>query len=99
MLIEGRLDFLVDDERVELEPYDTLVTPQKSPHLVRALDGETATLLAFWPFREDRFEGTTYQREFPGLYSRFTGGVTPRGARRSSRVRRPTAPRRRGLSP
>lgn len=67
MLVEGRLDFLVDGERVELEPYDTLTIPPEIPHTSRALEGETATLLAFWPLREDRVEGTSYQEEFPAL--------------------------------
>ncbi len=67
MLVEGRLDFLVDGERVELEPYDTLVIPPEVPHTSRAVDGETATLLAFWPLREDRLDGTAYQTEFPEL--------------------------------
>jgi quercetin dioxygenase-like cupin family protein len=67
MLVEGRLDFLVDGERVELEPYDTLAIPPEIPHTSRALEGETATLLAFWPLREDRLDGTAYQREFPEL--------------------------------
>lgn len=67
MLVEGRLDFLVDGERVELEPYDTLAIPPEIPHTSRAVDGETATLLAFWPLREDRLDGTAYQQEFPDL--------------------------------
>ena len=67
MLVEGRLDFLVDGERVELEPYDTLMIPPEVPHTSRAVEGETATLLAFWPLREDRLEATTYQEEFPDL--------------------------------
>ncbi len=67
MLVEGRLDFLVDGERVELEPYDTLMIPPEVPHTSRAVEGETATLLAFWPLREDRLEATTYQEEFPEL--------------------------------
>ncbi|ELY54467.1 cupin domain-containing protein [Natronolimnohabitans innermongolicus] len=67
VLVEGRLDFLVDGERVELEPYDTLVIPPEIPHTSRAVDGETATLLAFWPLREDRLDATTYQTEFPDL--------------------------------
>jgi len=67
LLVEGRLDFLVDGERVELEPYDTLFIPPDVPHTSRAVDGETATLLAFWPLREDRLDGTAYQREFPEL--------------------------------
>lgn len=67
MLVEGRLDFLVDGERVELEPYDTLAIPPEIPHTSRAVEGETATLLAFWPLREDRLDGTAYQQEFPEL--------------------------------
>lgn len=67
MLVEGRLDFLVDGERVELKPYDTLAIPPEIPHTSRAIDGETATLLAFWPLREDRLAGTAYQQEFPDL--------------------------------
>ncbi|ARS89435.1 cupin domain-containing protein [Natrarchaeobaculum aegyptiacum] len=67
MLVEGRLDFLVNGERVELEPYDTLVIPPEVPHTSRAVEGETATLVAFWPLREDRLEATTYQAEFPAL--------------------------------
>ena len=67
MLVEGRLDFLVDGEIVELEPYDTLVIPPEIPHTSRAVEGESATLLAFWPLREDRLEATDYQREFPEL--------------------------------
>ncbi len=67
MLVEGRLDFLVDGEWVELEPYDTLVIPPEIPHTSRAVDGETATLLAFWPLREDRLDATKYQTEFPDL--------------------------------
>ncbi|MFB6235914.1 MAG: cupin domain-containing protein [Halopenitus sp.] len=65
MLVEGRLDFLVDGERLELEPYETLAIPPEIPHTSRAVEGETATLLAFWPLREDRIEGTAYQEEFP----------------------------------
>lgn len=65
MLVEGRLDFLVNGERLELEPYDTLAIPPDVPHTSRAVEGETATLLAFWPLREDRVEGTAYQEEFP----------------------------------
>lgn len=67
MLVEGRLDFLVDGERLELEPYDTLTIPPEIPHTSRAVEGETATLLAFWPLREDRIDGTAYQDEFPEL--------------------------------
>jgi mannose-6-phosphate isomerase-like protein (cupin superfamily) len=67
MLVEGRLDFLVDGERVELEPYDTLSIPPRVPHTSRVVEGESATLLAFWPLREDVLEGTAYQREFPRL--------------------------------
>ncbi|PGF15349.1 pectin degradation protein [Natrinema sp. CBA1119] len=60
-------NMLVDGERIELEPYDTLTIPPEIPHTSRTVDGETATLLAFWPLREDRLEGTAYQREFPDL--------------------------------
>lgn len=67
MLVEGRLEFLVDGEIVDLEPYDTLVIPPEIPHTSRAVDGESATLLAFWPLREDRLDATDYQREFPEL--------------------------------
>lgn len=67
ILVEGRLDFLVDGERVELEPYDTLAIPPEIPHTSRAVENETATLLALWPLREDRIEGTDYQDEFPDL--------------------------------
>jgi quercetin dioxygenase-like cupin family protein len=65
MLVEGRLDFVVDGERLELEPYDTLMIPPEVPHTSRAVDGESATLLAFWPLREDRTDATAYQDEFP----------------------------------
>ncbi len=65
VVVDGRLDFLVDGERLELEPYDALTIPPEIPHTSRALDAETATLLAFWPLREDRIEGTAYQHEFP----------------------------------
>ncbi|MGM0605968.1 MAG: cupin domain-containing protein [Halobacteriota archaeon] len=67
MLVEGRVDFLVDGEVVELTPYDTLSIPPEVPHTSRTVEGESATLLAFWPLREDRLEGTAYQREFPKL--------------------------------
>lgn len=64
MLVEGRLDFLVGGERVSLEPYDVLSIPPEVPHTARTVEGESATLLAFWPLREDRLEATDYQREF-----------------------------------
>lgn len=67
MLVEGRLDFLVDGERLELEPYDTLAIPPETPHTSRAVEGESATLIAFWPLREDRVDGTAYQAEFPEI--------------------------------
>ncbi|MFB6079894.1 MAG: cupin domain-containing protein [Haloferacaceae archaeon] len=63
-LLEGRLDFLVDGERVELDPYEALVIPPEVPHTARTV-GESATLLAVWPLREDRLDGTAYQHEFP----------------------------------
>ena len=65
MLIEGRVDLLIDGERVELEPYHALVVPPEIPHTARAVEGESATLIVFWPLREDRLHGTEYQREFP----------------------------------
>jgi quercetin dioxygenase-like cupin family protein len=65
LLVGARLDFLVDGERVELYPYDTLVIPPEIPHPSRAVDGERATLLALWALRGDRIEGTSYQKEFP----------------------------------
>ena len=67
MLVEGRLDFLVDGERVELRPYDALSIPPRVPHTSRTVEDESATLLAFWPLREDLLDGTDYQREFPRL--------------------------------
>lgn len=67
MLVEGRLDFYVDGDVVELEPYDTLTIPPEVPHTSRTVEGETAILVAFWPLREDRLDGTTYQTEFPEL--------------------------------
>jgi quercetin dioxygenase-like cupin family protein len=65
MLVDGRLDFLVDGERVELKPFDTLMIPPEVPHTSRKVAGETATLLAIWPLREDRLAATEYQTEFP----------------------------------
>ncbi len=64
MLVEGRLDFIVDDERVCLEPYDSFAIPPGIPHTSRAVEGETAVLLAFWPLREDRVSMIEYQTEF-----------------------------------
>ena len=66
VLLEGRLDFLVDGERVELHPYEALTIPPEVPHTARTV-GEEATLLAVWPLREDRLDGTAYQYEFPDL--------------------------------
>ena len=65
MLIEGRLDFLVGDERVSLEPYDAIAIPPGVEHTARAV-GERAVLFAFWPLREDRLDATSYQTEFGG---------------------------------
>ena len=65
VLAEGRLDFLVGDERVSLEPYDALAIPPGVEHTARAV-GERAVLFAFWPLREDRVEATSYQTEFGG---------------------------------
>lgn len=67
MLVDGRLEFHVDGEWVELEPYDALTIPPEIPHTARPVGGEHATLLAFWPLREDRVDGTAYQDEFPEL--------------------------------
>ena len=67
MLLEGRLEFHVDGEWVELEPHDALTIPPEIPHTARPIEGKHATLLAFWPLREDRLDGTEYQREFPDL--------------------------------
>ena len=64
MLVEGRLDFLVDGERVELEPYDALTIPPEVPHTSRVVEGESARMVVFWPLREDRLEATAYQHEF-----------------------------------
>lgn len=66
MLVEGRLDFLVDGERVALEPYDALTIPPEVPHTSRVVEGESARMVVFWPLREDRLEATTYQHEFDG---------------------------------
>jgi quercetin dioxygenase-like cupin family protein len=63
-LLEGELDFLVDGERITLQQYDTMVIPPGVPHASRAVSDEPATLLAFWPLREDRLAATDYQTEF-----------------------------------
>ena len=67
MLVDGRLEFHVDGEWVELRAYDALTIPPEIPHTARPVDGEHAMLLAFWPLREDRIDGTAYQEEFPEL--------------------------------
>lgn len=67
MLIEGRVEFHVDGEWVELEPYDAITIPPEIPHTARPIGGEHATFLAFWPLREDRTDGTAYQDEFPEM--------------------------------
>jgi quercetin dioxygenase-like cupin family protein len=63
-LAEGRLDFVVGDERVTLERHDAITIPPGIEHASRAVADEPATLLAFWPLREDRVDDTDYQREF-----------------------------------
>ena len=63
VLAEGRLDFLVGDERISLEPYDALAIPPGVEHTSRSV-GERAVLFAFWPLREDRLDATAYQTEF-----------------------------------
>lgn len=67
VLLEGRLGFLVDGERVSLDPHDALTIPPETPHAARTVAGESATLLAVWPLREDRLDGTDYQHEFPDV--------------------------------
>lgn len=67
MLLEGRLEFHVDGEWVELEPYDAITIPPEIPHTARPVAGEDATFLAIWPLREDRIDGTAYQQEFPEI--------------------------------
>ena len=64
VLVDGELDFLVGDERISLEPYDALEIPPGVEHTSRAVSDEPATLLAFWPLREDRLSATEYQTEF-----------------------------------
>ena len=64
MLVDGRLDFVVGGERVSLDPYDVIEIPPEVPHASRSVGDEPATLLAFWPLREDRLSATDYQREF-----------------------------------
>lgn len=65
ILIDGTLEFFVKDEWVELTPYDAITIPPEIPHTARAVPGEHATMFAFWPLREDRLDGVTYQTEFP----------------------------------
>jgi mannose-6-phosphate isomerase-like protein (cupin superfamily) len=65
LLVDGRVDMLIDGEVVELCPYDAVTIPPEVPHTARAVEGESATLVAFWPLREDRLGGTGYQAEFP----------------------------------
>ena len=64
VLVEGRLDFLIDDERVSLQQYDVLVIPPEVEHTALAVSDEPALLLAMWPLREDLLPGTEYQSEF-----------------------------------
>jgi quercetin dioxygenase-like cupin family protein len=63
-LAEGRLDFLVGDERVSLERHDAITIPPDVEHTSRAVGDEPAILMAFWPLREDRLDATEYQDEF-----------------------------------
>ncbi|MEF8818984.1 MAG: cupin domain-containing protein [Haloferacaceae archaeon] len=65
LLVDGRVDMLIDGDVVELRPYDAVTIPPEVPHTARAVAGESATLVAFWPLREDRLDGTEYQTEFP----------------------------------
>ena len=64
LLVEGRLDFVVGDERISLEPYDVVEIPPDVPHTSRAVADEPAVLLAFWPLQETHLHGTAYQTEF-----------------------------------
>lgn len=64
MLIDGELDFLVAGEQVSMEKYDAVSIPPNVEHTSRAVSDEPATLLAFWPLREDRLDATAYQTEF-----------------------------------
>lgn len=66
ILMEGRLDFVVDGERVALEEYDILEIPPGVEHTSRTVSDEPAYLLAIWPLREDRLDATQYQTEFYG---------------------------------
>jgi quercetin dioxygenase-like cupin family protein len=63
-LAEGRLDFVVGDDRVTLERHDAITIPPGVEHTARAVSDDPAILLAFWPLREDRVDGTDYQTEF-----------------------------------
>lgn len=64
VVMEGEVDFLVDGERISLEAFDALEIPPEVLHASRAVSDEPATLLAFWPLREDRLDATEYQTEF-----------------------------------
>ncbi|WP_460561492.1 cupin domain-containing protein [Halorubrum pallidum] len=64
LVVEGEVDFIVDDERISLSTYDAVEIPPDVPHASRAVADEPATLLAFWPLREDRLDATDYQTEF-----------------------------------
>ncbi|GAB6878412.1 hypothetical protein JCM17823_06860 [Halorubrum gandharaense] len=64
VVMDGEVDFIVGDERVSLSRHDALTIPPEVPHTSRAVSDEPATLLAFWPLREDRLDSTDYQTEF-----------------------------------
>ncbi|WP_418283007.1 cupin domain-containing protein [Halorubrum sp. DTA98] len=64
VVMDGEVDFLVDGERISLSKHDALEIPPDVPHASRAVSDEPATLLAFWPLREDRLDATEYQTEF-----------------------------------
>lgn len=64
IVIEGKVDFLVDGERISLGTHDAVEIPPDVPHASRAVTSEPARLLAFWPLREDRLDATEYQEEF-----------------------------------
>lgn len=64
IVMDGEVDFIVDNERISLSKHDAVEIPPDVPHASRAVSDEPATLLAFWPLREDRVDATEYQTEF-----------------------------------
>ncbi|SNR46220.1 cupin domain-containing protein [Halorubrum vacuolatum] len=64
IVLEGTIDFIVDGERVSLEPYNAFTIPPEIEHASRAVSDEPCRLLAIWPVREDKLDATDYQTEF-----------------------------------